>query len=115
MSALDWMKSTGVELGLTPDGGLELDGLERLDDDLYARVLEVARSHKAELVEWLRVETREFSLEALAKFERDPVGVVSWLGQQPEGQPAHLVPRWAACVRAEARQRLLQADSEVED
>lgn len=50
MSALAWMMTTGVGVGLTPEGGLELDGLERLDDDLYARVVEVARTSKAEIV-----------------------------------------------------------------
>lgn len=47
-------------------------------------------------------------LEALARFERDPVGVVHWLAQQEQGQPPHLVQRWAAAIRAEARQRLME-------
>jgi hypothetical protein len=43
------------------------------------------------------------SMAALARFEKNPVGVVHWLGQQRQGQPAHLTRRWAACIRAEAR------------
>jgi len=61
-----------------------------------------------------------YPLEALTRFERDPVGVVAWLGIQGNGifrtgkkgevhgQPPHLVPRWAAAIRAEARQRLME-------
>jgi len=45
-------------------------------------------------------------LVALARFERDPRGVVSWLARQQAGQPPHLVQRWAAAIRAEARWRL---------
>ncbi len=48
------------------------------------------------------------NLEALAAFERDPRGVIAWLGQQKEGQPAHLLPRWAAAIQAEARRRLAE-------
>lgn len=47
-------------------------------------------------------------LEALARFERDPRGVMSWLAQQENGQPPHLVQRWAAAIRAEARQRMME-------
>ena len=48
-------------------------------------------------------------LTALARFERDPMGVVEWLTSQNHGQPQTLVPRWAAAIRAEARQRLQEA------
>ena len=50
MNALAWMKTTGVGLALTSEGRLELEGLERLDDALYARVLDVARKHKADIL-----------------------------------------------------------------
>ena len=50
MNALAWMKTTGVGVALTSEGGLELDGLEHLDDALYTRVLEVARTRKAEIL-----------------------------------------------------------------
>jgi len=113
LNALAWMKSTGVAVGLTAGGGLELDGLDRLGDELYRRVLDVARAHKAEIVAELRGEASAFPasdapfLVALAWFERDPRGVVSWLASQSQGQPQDLVPRWAACVQAEARLRLV--------
>lgn len=123
MSALAWMQATGVGVGLTPEGGLELDGLERLDDALYARVLEVARARKAEIVADIkrtpsRVRGEDAPdpadaspLAALARFEKNPVGVVRWLAGQREGQPPHLVPRWAACIREEARLRTLEQDA----
>lgn len=112
MNALAWMKSTGVAVGLTSGGGLELDGLESLDDELYARVLDVARAHKPEIVAELGglVVPSLPSLEALARFESDPRGVIHWLGQQDHGQPPHLVQRWAAAIRAEARWRLEEGE-----
>jgi len=93
------MKTTGVVLGLTTEGGLELNGLERLDDELYARVLEVARANKADLVAELQTNTA-----ALFRFEHKPRGVVEWLADPVKHagrNPAHS-PRWRACVRAEA-------------
>lgn len=50
-------------------------------------------------------------LAALAKFEKNPHGVIHWLAQQQEGQPAHMVLRWAACIQAEARLRLAEAEA----
>ncbi|WP_027190356.1 hypothetical protein [Fundidesulfovibrio putealis] len=127
MNALAWMKSTGVAVDLTSEGGLELDGLESLDDGIYARVLDVARAHKAEIVAELKnvnmtgldIPARGEAapappdaspLDALARFERDPRGVVAWLAQQKQGQPPHLVERWAATIRAEARLRIAEAE-----
>jgi len=52
-------------------------------------------------------------LAALSRFEADPMGVVEWLASQNHGQPAHLVQRWAACVRAEARSRIAAAEVEA--
>lgn len=134
MNALAWMESTGVVVGLTPEGGLELDGLEHLDDELYARVLEVARAHKAEIVAELqgddertgsraRGESGEdtttrgeaaqaLPLEAVTRFERDPRGVVAWLAAQPAGQERSpdVRRRLQECVRAEARLRVKEAE-----
>lgn len=45
-------------------------------------------------------------LEALARFEADPRGVVSWLAQQREGQSRHLSARWVALIQAEAKERM---------
>jgi hypothetical protein len=50
------------------------------------------------------------SLEALARFEADPRGVMSWLAQQSEGQPQDLFPRWTAVIQAEARMRLAEVE-----
>lgn len=50
-------------------------------------------------------------LVALARFERNPHGVVEWLASQNQGQAQYLVPRWAACVRAEARLRIAAAEA----
>ena len=47
-------------------------------------------------------------LVALSWFEHDPRGVIHWLAQQHEGQPPHLVRRWAACIQQEARLRLAE-------
>lgn len=119
MNALAWMQSTGVAVGLTSGGGLELDGLERLDDELYARVLDVARTHKAELLAELRegatvppIPPTDPSLAALVRFEHDPHGVVAWLAV-PENHasrdPAHSA-RWRACIQHEARLRVEEAN-----
>lgn len=54
MNALAWVKATGVVVALTSEGGLELDGLEHLDDELYGRVLDVARAYKTEIVKQLQ-------------------------------------------------------------
>jgi hypothetical protein len=69
----------------------------------------------------LRARTREDSapvllpdappLDALARFERDPCGVVFWLAQQSQGQPWHLSPRWVAVIQAEARLRLQEVEA----
>lgn len=53
-------------------------------------------------------------LEALARFERDPRGVVAWLAQQKQGQPAYLSARWSAAIRAEARLRTEEAEGASE-
>jgi hypothetical protein len=50
------------------------------------------------------------SLDALACFESDPRGVVSWLARQREGQPRHLSPRWVAVIQTEARLRLQEVE-----
>lgn len=50
-------------------------------------------------------------LEALALFEREPRGVVSWLAHQSQGQPRHLSPRWVTVIQAEARLRLQEVEA----
>lgn len=123
MSAARIIESLGASVSLVGDK-LKLAGLDRLDRDTAARVLDVARAHKPEIVAELGRDTERTPprargeaapvpadaspLEALARFERDPVGVVHWLAQQEQGQPPHLAQRWAAAIRAEARQRLME-------
>jgi hypothetical protein len=51
------------------------------------------------------------NMEALALFEREPRGVVSWLARQRHGQPRHLSPRWVAVIQAEARLRLQEVEA----
>jgi len=130
MNALAWMQSTGVGVALTPEGGLELDGLEHLDDALYTRVLKVARANKSEIISELLEDTKRTPLracvreeaapvsadasplDALARFERDPRGVVAWLAAQPAGQERspEVRQRLQECVRAEALTRLAEVD-----
>lgn len=52
------------------------------------------------------------SPEALARFEADPLGVVAWIASQRQGQPKEFVYRFAACVRAEARELARVKESE---
>ena len=121
MSAARIIENMGASVSLV-DGKLRLVGLDRLDRDTAARVLDVARARKAEIVAELQNDTERTGqrargeaarvppdaspLEGLARFERDPRGVVAWLAQQENGQPPHLVERWAATIRAEARLRI---------
>lgn len=121
MSAARIIESMGASVSLV-DGKLKLAGLDRLERDIAARVLDVARAHKPEIVAELQtdiertgqrargeasaVPAEDSPLEALTRFERDPVGVIHWLAQQKQGQPPHVVQRWAAAIRAEARQRI---------
>lgn len=156
MNAARIIETMGVSVSLV-DGKVRLVGLDRLDKETATRVLEVARTRKAEIVEELARDggqaafhTRErlakvgqrpalnvshsgpvstedtkstpsrargeavpvpadaTPLEALARFERDPRGVISWLAQQEQGQPAQQLQRWAAVIRAEARQRMAE-------
>ena len=125
MSAARIIENMGASVSLV-DGKLRLVGLDRLDWDTAARVLDVARARKAEIMAELQADTQrtpqrargeaapvpaeDSPLEALARFERDPVGVIQWLAQQEQGQPPHLVQRWAAAIRAEARLRTTEAE-----
>ncbi len=119
MNALAWMQSTGVAVGLTSGGGLELDGLERLDDALYARVLDVARTHKAELLAELRegasappVPPTDPAMAALVRFESNPHGTVAWLADpvnHASRDPEHSA-RWRACIQHEAQLRVEEAN-----
>ena len=114
MSALAWMKAVGVVLRLTPEDDLELDGLERLSDELYTRLLEVARANKETIVADLRsevgvVQPEMSCLEALVRFERDPKGVVAWLANQKQRHPPDQSVRWVSAIQAEARLRLERA------
>ena len=115
MSAARIIESMGASVSLV-DGKLKLSGLDRLDRDTAARVLEVARARKAEIVEELRegsasVPADATPLAALARFERDPRGVVAWLAAQPAGQERtpEVRRRLQECIRAEARLRVREA------
>ncbi|KAF0235301.1 MAG: hypothetical protein FD177_55 [Desulfovibrionaceae bacterium] len=114
MSAAQVIESMGASVSLV-GGKLKLAGLDRLDRDTAARVLDVARARRAEIVAELGglvapVPADTSPLEALTRFERDPRGVVAWLAQQGQGQAQYLVPRWAAAIRAEARLRVEESE-----
>lgn len=51
------------------------------------------------------------SLDALARFENDPHGVVAWLAAQPAEQERSpsVRRRFQECIRAEARARVKEA------
>lgn len=108
MSALAWMQSTGVGVGLIPEGGLELDGLEHLDDELYARVLEVARAHKAEIIAELRDDTKRTPSRARKEEFSGPVKKGEFEGREEfsdavkRGEPAQ-VPADATPLEALVR------------
>lgn len=114
MSAARAIEAMGATVTLS-DGRLRLVGLDTLDSDTAARVLDVARTHKAELLAELRegasappVPSTASPMAALVRFERDPRGVVAWLAAQTAGQERSpdMRRRFVACIQAEARLRL---------
>jgi CTP:molybdopterin cytidylyltransferase MocA len=119
MSAARIIESMGVCVSLV-DGKVKLTGLDQLDRGTVARVLEVARSRKTEIVEELRgkaeaspVPPDTKALEALVRFERNPRGVVAWLAdpvKHASRDPAHSA-RWRACIVEEARLRVADAEA----
>lgn len=114
--------TTGVVVGLASGDRLELDGLDRLDDDLYIRVLEVARARKAEIVG----ELKERALASSGQPAANPkpcatlsglpclgaagtcFGKVYWLGKPFKGESERVkAEKLLTCPYNEAVQRFL--------
>jgi hypothetical protein len=47
----------------------------------------------------------------ISQFEVNPTGVVEWRSHRHKPIPRELIPRLAACVRAEARIRVQEAEA----
>jgi len=110
MNALAWMKTTGVGVGLTVEGGLELDGLELLDDALYARVLDVARKHKAAILAELTGDAAASSAQAEAdRFFATAVEHVFPDGTRGWVDPAYLKSMERPARQGKARLRTMTA------
>lgn len=107
MSAARVLRDLGAVPELTPEGGLRLVGLSALGRETAVRVLDVARTRKAEILAELKVSAAASSAHAemhrffsTAVEHRFPGGARGWV------DPAYLQSLEAASKRERARPRL---------